>query len=45
MNEVPNTYDNFSVMFDRILRHLARLAIQVKSTDTKWNWSFCHFAG
>ena len=37
-NEVRNAYDmDFSVMFDRILRHRA---IQVKSTDTKWNWSF-----
>ena len=37
-NEVRNAYDmDFSIMFDRILRHRA---IQVKSTDTKWNWSF-----
>ena len=37
-NEVRNAYDmDFSVLFDRILRHRA---IQVKSTDTKWNWSF-----
>ena len=33
--EIRNSYDmDFSVMFGRILRHRA---IQVKSTDTKWN--------
>ena len=37
-NEVRTAYDmDFSVMFDRILRHRS---IQVKSSDTKWNWSF-----
>ena len=37
-NEVRRAYDmDFSVMFDRILRHRS---IQVKSSDTKWNWSF-----
>ena len=37
-NEVRSAYDmDFSIMFDRILRHRS---IQVKSTDTKWNWSF-----
>ena len=37
-NEVRSAYDMyFSVMFDRILTHRA---IQVESTDTKWNWSF-----
>ena len=37
-NEVTNSYNSdFSLMFDRILRHRS---IQVKSSDTKWNWSF-----